>query len=195
MSPSSKSELLLAARYFASPDELRRWLAEHHDTATEVLVGFWKKGTGHATMTWPESVAEALCFGWIDGVRRSVDEERYTIRFTPRKATSIWSAVNIRKMEELIAACRATPPGIAAFARRDAKRSRIYAYEQATVAKLDASDARRFRAHDKAWRWFEAQAPSYHQRAIHWVTSAKKPETRSTRLEQLIALSHEGRRR
>ena len=182
------------ARYFASPVDFRAWLAEHHQSATEVLVGFWKKGTGHETMTWPESVAEALCFGWIDGVRRSVDEERYSIRFTPRKAASIWSAVNIRMMEKLIAAGRVTPLGIAAFERRDAKRSRIYAYEQATPAELDASDARRFRAHANAWRWFETQARSYRQRAIHWVTTAKKVETRAARLERLIALSKEERR-
>jgi uncharacterized protein YdeI (YjbR/CyaY-like superfamily) len=174
------------ARFFATPDDFRAWLAEHHETETELLVGFYKKGTGRPSITWPESVDQALCFGWIDGVRRRLDEASYSIRFTPRKARSTWSAVNVKRMEELVEQGLAAPAGVAAFERRAEDRTAIYAYEQRRAARLDPDQQRRLRANERAWAFFEAQPPSYQRTATHWVTSAKKPETRERRLAQLI---------
>jgi uncharacterized protein YdeI (YjbR/CyaY-like superfamily) len=144
-------------------------------------------------MTWPESVDEALCHGWIDGVRRSIDDESYSIRFTPRKPTSIWSAVNTKRMRELIAAGRVAPAGLAAFERRDEKRSRVYSYERQTAA-FEAEMLARFQKNAKAWEWFSAQAPYYRRVTAHWVTSAKRPETREKRLGVLIECSRKGER-
>lgn len=181
------------AIYFASPAEFRDWLHAHHETATELLVGFHKRGTGRPSLTWPESVAEALCVGWIDGVRRRVDDERYTIRFTPRKARSIWSAVNIALMETLRAEGRVQPAGERAFERRLEAKSAIYSYEQRnTDIRLEPALEKRFRANRAAWRWFEAAAPSYRRPALWWIISAKKPETRERRLAELIARSAAG---
>jgi uncharacterized protein YdeI (YjbR/CyaY-like superfamily) len=174
------------ARFFATPDDFRAWLAEHHETEIELLVGFYKKGTGRPSITWPESVDQALCFGWIDGVRRRLDEASYSIRFTPRKARSTWSAVNVKRMEELVEQGLAAPAGVAAFERRAEDRTAIYAYEQRRAARLDPDQQRRLRANERAWAFFEAQPPSYQRTATHWVTSAKKPETRERRLAQLI---------
>ena len=182
------------AIYFASPAEFRKWLHANHATATELLVGFYKQGTGHPTLTWPESVAEALCYGWIDGVRRRVDDERYTIRFSPRKATSIWSAVNIALMEKLIAEGRVQPAGLRAFERRREAKSAIYAYEQRQTATLEPEMEREFRANRDAWRWFDSAAPSYRRTVLWWIVSAKRPETRAKRLAQLIARCAEGRK-
>jgi len=179
--------------YFSSPDAFRAWLRAHHASAVELWVGFHKMSTGMPSLTWPESVDEALCFGWIDGVRRSVDESRYAIRFTPRKPKSNWSAVNLRRMEELIAAGRAAPAGLAAYARRDEERSRACSYERRT-ASLDARMTARFRAQRRAWEFFERQPPGYRRLTIHWVTSAKREETRQRRLARLIACSAAGER-
>jgi len=181
------------ARYFSSPAEFRQWLRANHAKATELLVGFHKQHTGRPTLTWPESVAEALCFGWIDGVRRRVDDARYTIRFTPRKATSIWSAVNIALMETLIAEGRVQPAGLRAFERRREARSAIYAYEQRQAATLAPEMEREFRANHAAWRWFESAPAWYRRNTLWWVVSAKRPETRARRLAELIAASAEGR--
>jgi uncharacterized protein YdeI (YjbR/CyaY-like superfamily) len=181
------------ARYFTSPAEFRKWLRANHAKATELLVGFYKRGTGHPTLTWPESVAEALCYGWIDGVRRRVDDERYTIRFTPRKPTSIWSAVNIALMEKLIAEGRAGPAGLQAFERRREAKSAIYAYEQRQTATLEPEMEREFRANRAAWRWFESAPAWYRRNTLWWIVSAKRPETRARRLAELIAASAEGR--
>src|SRR5512144_1912084 len=160
-------------RYFPTPAAFREWLVANHATERELLVGFHKKASGTPSITWPESVAEALCVGWIDGVRRRVDEERYTIRFTPRKADSTWSAVNIALMETLIAEERVLPAGVAAFARRKESRSGIYAYEQRANSALDPAEERRFRANKKAWSWFES-APTWYRRNIIWrIVSAK----------------------
>jgi uncharacterized protein YdeI (YjbR/CyaY-like superfamily) len=180
--------------YFASPEEFRAWLEAHHETEKELLVGYHKKGTGKPTMTWPESVDEALCYGWIDGVRRSVDDERYMIRFTPRKARSIWSAVNIKRMAELTDLGRVRPAGLKAFAARAAEKSGIYAYENRDAAELDAAAEAQFRANPVAWDFFQAQAPSYRRTAIWWVISAKQEATRQKRLATLIDDSANGNR-
>jgi uncharacterized protein YdeI (YjbR/CyaY-like superfamily) len=181
-----------APRFFAAPAELGAWLAEHHATARELWVGFHKVATGRPSLTWPESVDEALCWGWIDGVRKSLGAESYVIRFTPRKAGSIWSAVNIRRMGELIAADRVAPAGMAAFAARTADKSAIYAYEQRQSATLDAEAEARFRAQPGAWELFCALPAWYRRTATYWVVSAKKPETRERRLAELISRSAAG---
>ncbi len=180
--------------FFESPSAWRDWLAEHHTSESEVLVGYWKKGTGRASMTWSESVDEALCFGWIDGVRRGLDDERYTIRFTPRKASSTWSAVNIAKVAQLMTAGRMAPAGIAAFEARKEARSGIYSYEQSEPAVLPEAYEQRLRDNAAAAEFFDRQPPSYRRAVIHWVVSAKQEATRVRRLEQLISESAAGRR-
>lgn len=173
-------------RYFATPAAWRAWLETHHTSSTELLVGFFKKSTVKPSITWPESVDEALCFGWIDGIRRTVDDERYTIRFTPRKARSTWSAVNIKRVAELTKLGRMQPAGLQAFKRRTALRSQIYAYEQRSEAALDDAGEREFRANERAWTFFQARPPSYRRTAIYWVMTAKKEATRRARLATLI---------
>jgi uncharacterized protein YdeI (YjbR/CyaY-like superfamily) len=179
--------------FFEGPAEFRAWLEEHHADGTELLVGFHKKGSGRPSMTWPESVDQALCFGWIDGVRRGIDKHSYTIRFTPRKARSTWSVVNVRRAEELIEEGLMRPAGLAAFERRSDDRSGIYAYEQRKRAKLDPAAEKEFRADRKAWAFFSEQPPSYRRTATYWVISAKKEETRRKRLKTLIEDSAAGR--
>jgi uncharacterized protein YdeI (YjbR/CyaY-like superfamily) len=179
--------------YFSSPTELRDWFTRHHEDTAELLVGYHKRGTGRPSVTWSESVDQALCFGWIDGVRRRVDDERYTVRFTPRKAGSVWSAVNIAKVADLTSQGLMTPAGVRAFAARRSDRSEIYAYEQRRDAALDADQSAVFRADTAAWDWFSVQPPSYRRAAAYWVTSAKRPETSERRLRQLIADSRAGR--
>jgi uncharacterized protein YdeI (YjbR/CyaY-like superfamily) len=178
--------------FFATPGELRAWLEAHHQGETELLVGFYKKGSGRPSITWPESVDEALCFGWIDGVRRSLGDEAYTIRFTPRTKRSFWSNVNVRRAGELIAEGRMRPAGLAAFEARSGERSGVYSFEQDEVA-FDAAQARRFQADAKAWDFFQAQPPWYRRTATWWVISAKKEETRAKRLATLIEDSAAGR--
>jgi uncharacterized protein YdeI (YjbR/CyaY-like superfamily) len=175
--------------FFETPEHLRRWLEENHASATELWVGFYKKGTGRASVTWPEAVDEALCFGWIDGVRYRIDEESYRQRFTPRRESSTWSAVNIRRMRELTEEGRVRPSGLEAFERRSAKRSGTYSYEQREKARLDEALERRFRAATSAWAYFEQEAPWYRKTAIFWVMSAKRQETRERRLGILIESS------
>lgn len=181
-------------RYFSTPAAWRAWLEEHHASETELLVGFYKRGSGRPSITWPESVDQALCFGWIDGVRRSIDESRYTIRFTPRKPRSTWSNVNIKRMGELGELGLVHAAGHSAFAARDSKRSGIYAYEARRLAAFDAEAERRFKANGAAWSFFSAQAPWYRRTATFWVVSAKREATRAARLEQLITHSAAGRR-
>lgn len=177
---------------FPSPAGFRQWLESKHETCLELWVGFYKKSSGKASITYPEAVHEALCFGWIDGVRKSIDDAAYTIRFTPRKPTSQWSAVNIRYVECLLAAGRMRPAGLKAF--EGAKdQPRKYAYEQRHQAALDAAAERRFRANRKAWDFFRSQPPWYRHTATYWVISAKKEETRKKRLATLIADSERGR--
>jgi uncharacterized protein YdeI (YjbR/CyaY-like superfamily) len=180
--------------FFESPSELRTWLEQHHAGEKELLVGFHKKSTGKPSITWPELVDEALCFGWIDGIRRGIDAERYTIRLTPRKPTSNWSSVNIRRVAELEKEGRMTPAGRAAFERRSEERSGIYSYERRKAAKLERAQEREFRANEAAWTFFQSLPPGYRRTATHWVVSAKREETRRKRLATLIDDSASGRR-
>lgn len=175
--------------FFATPAEWRAWLEANHASETELLVGFHKKGTGMPSITWPESVDEALCFGWIDGVRRSLGAESYTIRFTPRKPRSFWSNVNIRRAGELIAEGRMMPAGLRAFEARTGERSGVYSFEQEDQAKVVLTPAMeaRFRADAGAWEYFQSRPPWYRRTATWWVISAKKEETREKRLATLIA--------
>lgn len=181
------------ATYFKSPAEFRKWLAAHHATAKELLVGFHKKGSGTPSMTWPESVDQALCFGWIDGVRKRIDETRYTIRFSPRKPRSNWSAINIRHARELAGQRLMLPAGLEAFEARQEKRSGVYSYEN-RPAKLPERYEKKLRQNKKAWEFFQAQPPSYRKMATWWVLSAAKEETRLKRLAKLVADSARGRR-
>ena len=181
-------------KFFATPADFRKWLAAHHETASELWVGFYKKESGRPGITWPQSVDEALCVGWIDGIRKRLDDESYVIRFTPRKAQSTWSAVNIARVAELTREGRMKAAGLAAFERRSDEKSAIYAYEQRKTATLDEAAERRFRANAKAWEFFQSQAPWYRRTAIYKVMSAKREETRQKRLAELIADSAAGRR-
>jgi uncharacterized protein YdeI (YjbR/CyaY-like superfamily) len=180
--------------YFSSPDQFRAWLEQHHESEAEVWVGMWKNGTGKPSLTWSQAVDEALCFGWIDGKLQSVDDERHIQRFTPRKPASNWSAVNIAKIERLRAAGLMHAAGEAAFAKRRADRTGVYSFEQAAPAELSAEQRARLDADTAAAAFFDGQPPGYRRTAIHWVTSAKKPETRERRLATLIADSAAGRR-
>jgi uncharacterized protein YdeI (YjbR/CyaY-like superfamily) len=179
--------------YFESPAAFRKWLTAHHATEKELLVGFHRKGSGTPSITWPESVDQALCFGWIDGVRKRVDETRYTIRFTPRRKRSIWSAINIARVGVLKAEGLMHEAGLAAFAARDDARSAIYAYENRpkTLAPVYEKELRRDKV---AWAFFAAQPPGYRKLAAWWIMSAKKEETRQKRLAKLIADSAAGKR-
>jgi uncharacterized protein YdeI (YjbR/CyaY-like superfamily) len=179
--------------YFETAADFRSWLEAHHTTETELWVGYHKKATGRPSITHPEAVDQALCFGWIDGVRRSVDADSYTNRFTPRTARSNWSAVNIKRVGELIELGLMTPAGLRAFEARDPSRINVYSSEQHAVA-LDPAYEEQLRANAAAWAFFQAQPPSYRRPAIHWVMSAKKEETRLKRLATLIDDSANGRR-
>lgn len=183
-----------APRFFRTPAAFRKWLDANHDSASELMVGFYKKDSGRPSITWPESVDEALCYGWIDGVRRSLGEERYTIRFTPPKATSIWSNVNIAKVEALLKAGRMMPAGLAAWERRDPARSGIYLFERSDIVAFDAELERRFKRNRGAWKYLQAQPPGYRRLATHYVVSAKRPETRERRLAALVDYSARGER-
>jgi uncharacterized protein YdeI (YjbR/CyaY-like superfamily) len=180
-------------RFFPTPAAFRAWLDANHASASELLVGFYRKDSGRASITWPESVDEALCYGWIDGVRRSLDEHSYSIRFTPRKAKSIWSNVNIAKVEALVRDSRMMPAGLAAYARRDPARSGIYAFEK-EAAVFDAEAERAFRKSRSGWAFFQKQPAGYRRLATHYVVSAKRPETRANRLAALIMHSARGER-
>jgi uncharacterized protein YdeI (YjbR/CyaY-like superfamily) len=179
--------------FFDSPAQWRAWLEAHHQTETECLVGFIKVTTGEATMTWSESVDQALCFGWIDGVRRGIDDRSYSIRFTPRKPTGNWSNVNVAKMAALEAAGLMTPAGRAAFANRSEAKTGIYSFERETGA-FSPEQEKAFTANQKAWAFWETQASWYRRTATHWVISAKRQETRDRRFAQLLEVSAQGRR-
>jgi uncharacterized protein YdeI (YjbR/CyaY-like superfamily) len=182
------------AIFFTSPAELRAWLEENHETAPELWIGCYKKDTGRRSLAWGEIVDEALCFGWIDGKVQRIDEERYRQRLTPRRRNSNWSAVNVAKMAELRAQGRMTPAGEAAFAARREDKTAVYSYERRHEAEFEAEQEATFRANKRAWKWFEAQSPSYRALATFWVVSAKRPDTRARRLGTLIECSAEGRR-
>jgi uncharacterized protein YdeI (YjbR/CyaY-like superfamily) len=190
---STKSSRPAKPTFFSTPAEFRAWLEAHHAKKTELFVGFHKKASGKPSMTWPESVDEALCFGWIDGVRRSFGPDAYTIRFTPRKPTSIWSAINVDKVAALTKLGKMREAGLRAFARRTAAKTGVYSFERTRAAKLTALQEKKLRANAKAAAFFDAQAPWYRRTAIHWVISAKQEETRERRLAQLIADSAAGR--
>jgi uncharacterized protein YdeI (YjbR/CyaY-like superfamily) len=189
-----KKTLAPRPTFFATPAKFRAWLEVNHADKTELLVGFYKKGSGHPSMTWPESVDEALCFGWIDGVRKSLGDDAYTIRFTPRKATSIWSAINVAKVAELTKLGKMRAPGERAFAARTAAKTGVYSFERSEAAKFTAAQEKEFRANRRAAAFFDEEPPWYRWVAIHWVISAKKEETRARRFAQLIADSAAGRR-
>lgn len=181
--------------FFPDAAAFRHWFDANAGTSTELLVGFHKVGSGRPSMSWSESVDEALCVGWIDGVRRRIDDRTYSIRFTPRKPASIWSAINIAKVEMLAAAGRMRPAGAQAFARRTEAKSKIYSHEQAQTAMLSATELRAFKRHQAAWRFFDEQTPpGYRKVVLHWITSAKKPETRAARLAKLLAACAAGQR-
>lgn len=179
--------------FFKSGAEFHRWLEKHHGDTAELLLGFYKVGSGREGITYQQALDEALAFGWIDGIRKSLDEASYTIRFTPRKPRSIWSAVNIKRVKELVAERRMQPSGMEAFNRRTDDKSAIYAYEQRHRG-LDPDSEKQFRTNKKAWEFFQAQAPWYQKTAAYWVTSAKKEETRTKRLSILMRDSEAGRR-
>jgi uncharacterized protein YdeI (YjbR/CyaY-like superfamily) len=179
-------------RFFATPEAFRAWLVEHHLVAAELLVGFYKRGSKRPSITWPESVDEALSFGWIDGLRKSIDHEAYTIRFTPRKRTSIWSAINVTRVAELTKQGRMTKAGLDAFAARVPHRTGVYSFERNEAAKLTPEQETKLRKNKKAAAFFDAQPPWYRRSAIHWVISAKREDTRERRLSQLIERSAAG---
>ncbi|RRB03961.1 YdeI/OmpD-associated family protein [Larkinella rosea] len=181
------------ATFFATPEAFRHWLEKNHETEKELIVGFYKVGSGKPSITWPQSVDEALCFGWIDGVRKSIDETAYQIRFTPRKKTSIWSTVNLKRMEELIGQNLVKPAGLAIYQARDLKKTGLYSHEQESW-NLDAAQEAEFKANETAWQFFQKQAPSYRKAALKLVVSAKQDATRRKRLAELIEHSANGRK-
>ena len=190
MSPAPKPRDVI---FFASPEELRAWFDEHHETADELWLGYHRKATGKPTVTWPEAVDEALCVGWIDGIRYRLDETRHAQRFTPRRKGSIWSAINTKRAGELIAEGRMRPAGRTAFEARSPEKTAIYSYEREAAAFSD-DQQRRFEADAPAWAFFQAQAPSWRRAITHWVSSAKREQTRERRFNQLIEDSRAGRR-
>ncbi len=180
--------------FFETAAQFRAWLDKNHESAADLIVGFRKVGTGQPSISWPESVDEALCFGWIDGVRKRIDENSYQIRFTPRKQGSIWSLVNVAKVQALLASGRMRPPGIAAFEARTEDKTGVYAFERHAPAELRDEELKLFRKHQDAWSYFEKCPPSYRKVMLHWVTGAKQVATRERRLSQLIAACDEQRR-
>ena len=183
----------MTPKFFATPEALRAWLAANHETKAELLVGFYKRGSRKPSITWPESVDEALCFGWIDGLRRSLSDETYTIRFTPRRATSIWSAINVGRVATLAELGKMTPAGERAFSLRKAHKTGIYSFERSEAAKLTEAQEKKLRGDRAAAEFFDAQPPWYRRTATHWVISAKREETRERRLARLIEDSAAGR--
>ena len=180
--------------FFPSAAAFHAWLEKHHAEARELWLGFFKRTSGRDGITYAEAVDEALCFGWIDGIVKRLDEARYVRRFTPRRPVSNWSRVNIARVERLARAGRMHAAGLAAFAARDPARSAAYSFEAQRAARLPPALAREFRGHRAAWRFFSAQAPSYQRLAIRFIVSGKQPETRARRLQKVIAASAAGRR-
>ena len=180
--------------FFATPAAFRNWLKKNHASSREQWIGFYRKASGRPSITWPESVDEALCVGWIDGLRKTIDAESYKIRFTPRKKESNWSAVNIGRVKELTKQGRMQPAGLAAFAHRTEAKSGIYAYENRKTALFDKADEKRFRSNPKAWEIFQSQPAGYRGLATWYVVTARKEATRHARLQKLIAQSEAGRR-
>jgi uncharacterized protein YdeI (YjbR/CyaY-like superfamily) len=183
----------LKPKFFRTPADFHRWLEKNHTTAAELWVGFHKKDSGKASITWPESVDEALCFGWIDGIRKRVDEISYQIRFSPRRHGSIWSAINIKRAKELAKQRRIRRAGLKAFAARIENKSGIYSYEQRNT-ELEEPYAKLLKKNKAAWDFFQVQPPSYRRMIVWWIISARKDETRIARLAKLISESAKGKR-
>jgi len=178
-------------QFFKNQSEFRKWLSRNHKKETELLVGFYKVGTGKPSLKWSQSVDQAICFGWIDGIRKSIDKDSYSIRFTPRKPNSIWSDINIKKVEALTRAGLMKPAGAASFKLWNESRSKIYSYERKRV-KLSPPFEKKIKANKKAWRFFQSLAPSYRKQSINWVMSAKQEVTRIKRLTELTEESERG---
>lgn len=193
MPEKSRKQAQIQPTFFATPSDFRQWLKKNHASAKELWVGFHKKGTGKPSITWPESVDQALCFGWIDGLRKSFEAESYVIRFTPRKPTSIWSAVNTKRAQELIRLGLMQPAGKRVFEGHDAKKSNLYSFERKSVS-LGPAYEKQFRTNRDAWAFFQSQPPWYRKTATWWAMSAKQEETRQRRLATLISDSEAGRR-
>ncbi len=174
--------------YFENQDEFRKWLEKNHNKESEIIVGYYKVGTGKPAMTWSQSVDQAICFGWIDGIRRSLDKERYSIRFTPRRLNSIWSNVNIKKVGELKEKGLMKKPGLKVYNNRKDSKSGIYSFEK-EITKLNDNFERLFKTNKIAWDFFVKQAPSYQKTRSHWVMSAKQEATKISRLNKLIVAS------
>jgi uncharacterized protein YdeI (YjbR/CyaY-like superfamily) len=172
--------------FFKTQADLRKWLEKNGTSAVEIWIGFYKKDSGKATVTYKEAVDEALCFGWIDGIRKGIDEISYTNRFTPRKRSSNWSAININRVGELLKLKLMKPPGMKAFNDRDGKRTESYSFEQRKDPTLPAGFIKQFKANKKAWNYFSSQAPWYQRTSVWWVISAKREETKIKRLNILI---------
>jgi uncharacterized protein YdeI (YjbR/CyaY-like superfamily) len=183
----------LKLEFFQTPADFRSWLEKNHAKAAELWVGFYKRGSGKPSITWPESVDQALCFGWIDGVRKRINETSYQIRFTPRRRGSIWSAINIKRAEELVRQKQMRPGGLKAFAARIENKSGIYSYEQRST-ELSEPYAKALKKNKAAWNFFGKQSPSYRKMIGWWIASAKREETRMARLAKLISESAKGRR-
>jgi uncharacterized protein YdeI (YjbR/CyaY-like superfamily) len=181
-------------RFFARPADLRRWFERHHQTAPELWVGMYKKASGKPSITWPEVVDEALCFGWIDGIRKGLDRDSYANRLTPRRKGSNWSLINIRRVAVLKREGRMHAAGLAAFSARDERKSGVYSFEQKDVARFESSLLETFRADTRAWTSFESQPPGYRKVATFWVMSAKQATTRTRRLGRLMDDHRAGRR-
>ncbi len=180
-------------KFFKTPLDFRKWLEKNHLKEKELLVGFYRVNSGKKSITWSESVDQALCFGWIDSIRRSIDEESYSIRFTPRKPTSIWSNVNLKKMEELEKRKLIFPAGYEIFKKRKENKTGVYSFENAEV-KLSADFEKIFRKNKKAWDWFQKQIPSYKKPVVRWVMMAKREETKKKRLNELILDAENGKK-
>ena len=176
----------MTPKFFADSASFRQWLQANAASSTELLVGYYKVATGKSSMDWSESVDEALCFGWIDGIRKRIDEVSYQIRFTPRRPDSIWSAINIDKVKKLRAAGRMTPAGEAAFQKRTASKSMVYSHEQESPAEFSPAELSEFQRNQAAWRFFENSPPSHKKAVLHWVCGAKKHETRMRRFTKVL---------
>jgi len=183
----------LKPKFFRTSADFETWLEKNHATATELWVGFYTKDSGKPSITWPESVDQALCFGWIDGIRKRVDEISYQIRFTPRRRGSIWSAINIKRAKELAKQKQMRPLGLKAFVARIENKSGIYSYEQQST-ELDQPYTKLLKKNKAAWNFFRTQSPSYRKMIGWWIISAKKEETRMGRLAKLISESAQGKR-
>ncbi|MXN89865.1 bacteriocin-protection protein [Flavobacterium sp. Sd200] len=184
----------MSPTFFETENDFREWLDKNHDKEPELLVGFYKTKSGRPSMTWPQSVDQALCYGWIDGVRKSAGEEAYTVRFTPRRDTSIWSTININKVEALKKSGLMQQAGLVAYAKRRESHSEIYSHEKKAVPELSPEFEAEFKANIAAWDFFEKQAPSYRKVVIHLIMSAKQEKTRRSRFDKVIAASVKGER-